>query len=235
MPDALDDEAAVLIEPLACGVRAALRRPPAPGERVLVYGIGTLGLSVLQAARALCPDCDITAVVQFPFQAELAERMGANRALRGGDLYAQVAELTGARLHAGMLGTRILVGGFDLVYDCVGAPFSLENALRWTRAGGAVVLVGVTLSRMKLDLTPVWYREVTLYGTLAHGMETLPGSGEKITSFDLTVRWMLEGKIQTDGLLTHLFRLDDYRQAVQTAVDKRKTQAVKVAFDLREG
>jgi threonine dehydrogenase-like Zn-dependent dehydrogenase len=233
-PDALDDEAAVLIEPLACGVRAALRRPPASGERVLVYGIGTMGLSVLQAARALCPDCDITAVVQFLFQAELAERMGADRTLRGGDLYAQVAELTGARLHEGPFGTRILVGGFDLVYDCVGQPCSLENALRWTRAGGAVVLVGVTLSRMKLDLTPVWYREVTLFGTLAHGMETLPGDAERITSFDLTVRWLLEGKIQTDGLLTHCFRLDDYRQAIQAAVDKRKTQSVKVAFDLRE-
>ena len=236
MPDALDDETAVLIEPLACGVRAALRRPPAPGERVLVYGIGTIGLSVLQAARALCSDCDITAVVQFPFQAELARRMGADRALHSGDLYAQIAELTGARLNEGPFGNRILIGGFDLIYDCVGRPFSLENALRWTRAGGAVVLVGVTLSRMKLDLTPIWYREVDLFGTIAHGMETLPGpdGSEKISSFDLTVRWLLEGRLRTEGMLTHLFRLHDYRWAIQTAVNKRETQSVKVAFDLRE-
>jgi threonine dehydrogenase-like Zn-dependent dehydrogenase len=231
VPDALDDEAAVLIEPVACGVRAALRRPPTPGERVLVYGIGTIGLSVLQTVRALCPDCDVTAIVQFPYQADLALRLGAHRALRGGDLYAQIAELTNARLHEGSFGNRILVGGFDVVYDCVGKPATLENALRWTRAGGAVVLVGVTLSRMKVDLTPVWYREVDLYGTIAHGAETLPGTGEKISTFDLTARWMLEGKIQTDGLLTHRFRLDDYRQAVRTAVDKRYTQSVKVAFE----
>jgi threonine dehydrogenase-like Zn-dependent dehydrogenase len=234
IPDVLDDEAAVLIEPIACGVRAALRRPPAPGDRVLVYGIGTLGLSTLQTARAVCPNCDITAIVQFPFQAELAGRFGANQTLRGGDLYTQVAELTGARLYEAAFGNRILVGGFDVVYDCVGKPFSLENSLRWTRAGGAVVLVGVTLSRMKVDLTPVWYREVDLYGTLAHGMETLPGSSEKITTFDLTVRWMLDGKLQTDGMLTHRFPLDDYRRAVQTAADKRNTESVKVAFDLRD-
>ncbi len=231
VPDALDDEAAVLIEPVACGVRAALRRPPAAGERVLVYGIGTIGLSVLQTIRALCPDCDVTTIVQFPYQADLALRMGAQRALRGGDLYAQVAELTEARLHEGAFGNRILVGGFDVVYDCVGKPATLESALRWTRAGGAVVLVGVTLSRMKVDLTPVWYREVDLYGTIAHGAEKLPGTGEKISTFELTARWMLEGKIQTDRLLTHRFHLDDYRQAIRTAVDKRNTQSVKVAFE----
>jgi threonine dehydrogenase-like Zn-dependent dehydrogenase len=234
VPEALDDEAAVLIEPLACGVRAALRRPPAAGERVLVYGIGPMGLAVLQAARALCPACDITAIVQYPFQVELAERMGADRTLCGGDLYRQVSELTGARLHQGSFGLRILVGGMDLVYDCVGKPFSLENALRWTRAGGAVVLVGVTLARMKLDLTPVWYREVDLFGTLAHGMETLPGRAGQMTTFELTARWLLEGKLQTRGLLTHRFPLDDYRRAIQTAVEKKGTQSVKVAFDLRE-
>jgi threonine dehydrogenase-like Zn-dependent dehydrogenase len=233
LPDALDDEAAVLIEPLACGVRAALRRPPAPGERVLVYGIGPMGLSVLQAARALAPACDITAIVQFPFQAELAARLGANRTLLGGDLYQQAADLTGARLYEGPFGLRILIGGFDLVYDCVGKPFSLENALRWTRAGGAVVLVGVTLARMKLDLTPVWYREVDLLGTMAHGRETLPGSGEQLSTFELTARWLLEGKLQTEGMLTHRFPLAEYRRAIQTAVDKRGMQSVKVAFDLR--
>jgi threonine dehydrogenase-like Zn-dependent dehydrogenase len=234
VPQALDDEAAVLIEPLACGVRAALRRPPAPGERVLVYGIGSMGLAVLQAARAVCPECDITAIVQFPFQAELAQREGANRTLSGGDLYYQIAELTGARLHKGTFGNRILVGGFDVVYDCVGKASSLENALRWTRAGGTVVLVGVTLARMKLDLTPVWYREVDLVGTLAHGVECLPGSQEKLTTFELTVRWMLEGRLRTEGMLTHRFQLEDYRRAIQTAVDKRGAHSVKVAFDLRE-
>lgn len=234
VPDELDDEAAVLIEPLACGVRAALRRPPTAGERVLVYGIGPMGLSVLQAARALCADCDITAIVQFPFQAELAERMGANRTLRSGDLYAQIAGLTGARLHEGMFGNRILVGGFDLVYDCVGQSFSLENALRWTRAGGAVVLVGVSLSRMKLDLTPVWYREIDLLGTLAHGAETLPGTGEQLTTFELTTRWLLEGKLRSEGMLTHRFPLAEYRQAIRTALDKQGTQSVKVVFDIRQ-
>jgi threonine dehydrogenase-like Zn-dependent dehydrogenase len=236
LPDGLDDEAAALIEPLACGVRAALRRPPAAGERVLVYGIGTVGLSVLQAARASCPDCDITAIVQFPFQAELAKRMGADRTLRGGDLYQQVAEITDARLHKGAFGNRILVGGFDVVYDCVGQAFSLGSALRWTRAGGAVVLVGVSLHRMKIDLTPVFYREIDLFGTLAHGMESLPGPDgvEALTTFELTIRWMLEGKLSTEGMLTHTFPLDEYRQAIQAAVDKRNTQSVKVVFDFRQ-
>ncbi len=61
LPDQISDDAAVLIEPLSVGVRAALRRLPLPGEQALVIGCGIIGLCVLQAVRALSPGCRITA------------------------------------------------------------------------------------------------------------------------------------------------------------------------------
>jgi threonine dehydrogenase-like Zn-dependent dehydrogenase len=125
----------------------------------------------------------------------------------------------------------MLLGGFDVVFDCVGSAQSVQDSLRWARAGGAVVLVGVTLERMRVDLSPVWYQEVNLIGSMAHGMETWNGASQ--STYDLTCDLLLRGKLTATGLITHYFRLENWREAIKTAMDKR-TGAIKVVFDYRE-
>lgn len=112
----------------------------------------------------------------------------------------------------------------------VGTGATLNPALRWARAGGTVVLVGVSLHRMRLDVTPVWYQEVSLIGSVGHGVVTW--RGERVPTFDLAMRWMLDGTFATDGLVTHRFPLAAYREAFAAAVDKHIHRSVKVAFDL---
>jgi threonine dehydrogenase-like Zn-dependent dehydrogenase len=228
--DDVSDEQAVLLEPAACGLRAALRRRPQPGDRVMVIGCGTIGLMTLQSIRAVQPHCEISALAQFDYQAELAKKLGAsNIIMLGSDAYAEVARLTGGRLYRGAFGNRAIVGGFDIVYDCVGKPSTLRDALRWTRAGGAVVLVGVDLAPMHVDLTPVWYWQVDLIGTFAHGGEEW--EGERVSTYDLVVRLLREGKLDLDGFITHRFPLSRYRQAFMTAIDHARSHAIKVVFD----
>jgi len=233
LPDDIKDEDAVLIEPAGSAVRAVLRQRPQPGDKVLVIGCGTQGLFAVQAARAVQPSCEITALARFGYQAEMARKGGADHIIMlGSDAYAEVARLTGGRLYKGLLGTKTIVGGFDVVYDCVGLPDTLRDALRWTRARGTVVIVGVYLAPMKIDLTPVWYSEVDLIGVLAHGMEEW--EGERLSTFDLIVRWIKEGKIKTEGFITHRFPLSEYREAVLTAIEQPRTSSIKVIFDMRE-
>jgi threonine dehydrogenase-like Zn-dependent dehydrogenase len=124
----------------------------------------------------------------------------------------------------------MLLGGFDVVFDVVGVEATLNDALRWTRAGGTIVLVGVNLHRMTLDLTPVWYQEVDLLGTVGH--DVVIWQGESFSTFELAMRWMVEGTLSTEGLLTHCFPLDDYRRAFAVAADKRRHRSVKVAFEI---
>ena len=124
----------------------------------------------------------------------------------------------------------MLLGGFDLIFDVVGIESTLNNALRWTRAGGTVVLVGVNLHRMRLDVTPIWYQEVDLIGAVGHDVVTW--EGETLSTFELAMRWMQMGKLDCDKLLTHRFPLDDYREAFLTATDKQACRSIKVAFDL---
>ncbi len=231
VPPGLEDEQAIFTEPLAVAIHAASRCIPQAEQQIMVLGVGTIGFLLIQVLRIMQPDCQITAVAQFPWQAEIAHKLGADTIiLTTDDAYQAVAELTNSSLYEGRSGNRMIVGGFDAIFDCVGIPHTLENALRWTRANGSVILVGVNLHRMKLDLTPVWHQEVNLIGAIGH--DVIEWQGEQISTFDLAMRWMDEGQINTNVLLTHHFPLTEFQEAFDTAVDKNRTRSIKVAFIL---
>ncbi|NUQ37826.1 MAG: zinc-binding dehydrogenase [Caldilineales bacterium] len=186
---------------------------------------------LIQTLRLVQPDCTLTALAEFEWQAELARQFGADHTFLVSDNgFAQAAALTGGRVYEGRFGNRMLMGGFDLVFDVVGIPATLQNALRWTRANGTVVLVGVHLHRMTLDLTPVWYQEVNLLGAVGH--DIVEWQGEAVSTFDLALRWLAQGRIHTAPLLTHRFPLADYRAAFAAAVDKCRARSIKVAFEM---
>ena len=229
VPDELPDEAAIFAEPAAVAIHAVWRRVPPAGERVCVIGCGTIGFLILQVLRIVAPQSDVTAVAEFPWQAELARALGAHHTfLARDDGMRRVAEITQARYYRGIRGNEMLIGGFDVVFDVVGIPATLHQALRWTRAGGTVVLVGVYLHRMHIDLTPVWYQEVDLIGAIGH--DIVEWEGQPISTFDLAMRWMVEGRLNTAPLLTHRFPLDRYREALAVAADKRRYRSIKVAL-----
>jgi threonine dehydrogenase-like Zn-dependent dehydrogenase len=231
VPGDLADEQAIFAEPAAVAIHAAWRKPVADGERVLVLGCGPIGFLLIQVLRALQPACEISAVAQFPWQAEMALAYGAQHVfLSSDDGFAQTARLTGAKLYEGRAGNPMLLGGFDLIFDVVGTAHTLNDALRWARAGGTVVLVGVNLHRMELDVTPVWYQEVDLIGAIGHDVVTW--EGETLSTFELGMRWMGTGEIDCSKLLTHRFPLDAYREAFATALDKRTHRSIKVAFQM---
>jgi threonine dehydrogenase-like Zn-dependent dehydrogenase len=229
--DGLSDEQAIFVEPAAVAIHAAGRAPLEPGNRILVLGCGTIGFLLVQVLRLLQPASEITALAQFPWQADLAQDLGADHTIvAGDDGFAEVARLTGARLYEGRRGNRMLLGGFDLVFDVVGISQTVDRALRWTRAGGAVILVGVHLHRLQVDLTPVWYQEVDLLGAIGHAVTHW--EGEPVSDFELAMRWMRDGRVRTQDLLTHRFPLCEYRRAFSVAVDKAQSRSIKVAFDL---
>jgi threonine dehydrogenase-like Zn-dependent dehydrogenase len=122
----------------------------------------------------------------------------------------------------------MMLGGFEVIYDCVGDRNSLSDGLRWARAGGAVVMLGVTLSPLRVDLNPIWYQEVDLIGSHTHGMESW--NGKRVHTFDLAMELMREGVIDPRGLITHRFPFEDYRRAIATAADKR-SGSIKVVFE----
>ncbi len=242
VPDELTHEQAALLEPCAAAIHAVLRQQPQPGDAVLVIGAGTTGLLTAQALRALAPHAAVTVLARYSFQAEQAERVGAMHILRRDDQAAEAARITGGRHYAGRHDTEVLAGGFDVIFDTVGTAETLQRALRWVRAGGAVVQTGMRLAPMQLDLTPVWQREIQLFGAAGHGSESWPGgselldwggqSGGRIETFALAAALIRQGKLTPQRLVTHRFPLRELRYALRTARDKAAHGTIKVLLDI---
>jgi 2-desacetyl-2-hydroxyethyl bacteriochlorophyllide A dehydrogenase len=228
----MSDEQAVLLEPSAVAVHAVLRRLPQPDEHVLIIGAGTIGLLTLQVIRALVPSAIVGVMARYPFQIEQATRMGAAHILYPQDSYQGVERATGAKLLTGMFDNKMLLGGYEVIYDTIGSRETIHNSLRWARAGGTVVLAGLSLHTMQLDLTPIWYQEIDLYGTLAHGTETWPiGTREQRSTFSIAAEMIKNEQLHPEKLITHRFALTNYRVALSTAITKSRSRAIKVVFD----
>lgn len=245
VPDGLADEQAALLEPTARAVHAAMRRLPLHGEKALVIGADTTGLLVTQALQVLSPEGTlIAAVAHYPFQVEMAARMGAGQVIYDEDLTAAVTRLSDAHRLRGPGSGDLLVGGFDVVYDAIGSSETLRDALRWAREGGTVVLAGQQPAPLTLDLTPVWYREVNLIGAWAHGTENAPGvrsqsalgqaHGGREATFQLAARLMRERLLTPERLITHRFPLREVRRAIETARTPAAHRSIKVMLDMRD-
>ncbi len=143
VPENVSDENALMLEPFACALHAALIDFPDDNENILILGAGTIGLVTLAALRALGSKAKILISARYDFQEQAALKLGADHVLRGGDLYADVAEEIGGKLYKPLIGKRVLVGGADRVYECVGSDSALDDAHRLAKTGATVVLVGV--------------------------------------------------------------------------------------------
>jgi L-iditol 2-dehydrogenase len=245
VPDGLTDEQAALLEPAAFAVHAAMRRLPQHGEKVLVIGADTTGLLLTQALQVLSPEgTTIAALAHYPFQVEMAARMGAGQVIYDEDLAAAVTRISDARRLSGRGKADLFVGGFDIVYDALGTATTLQHALRWAREGGTVVLAGQRAAPLTLDLTPIWYREVNLIGAWAHGTENAPGvrspsalgqsHGGREATFQLAARLMRERLLTPERLITHRFPLREVRRAIETAHAPALHRSIKVMLDMRD-
>jgi len=85
-----------------------------------------------------------------------------------------------------------------------------------------------------VDLTPIWYKEVALVGSIDHTVDA-PGApglagGAGRHSIDRALDVLAAGLLPHPVVVTHEFGLEDYRQAVGTAIDRTGSQAIKVVF-----
>jgi threonine dehydrogenase-like Zn-dependent dehydrogenase len=227
----IDDDRGVLAEPAAVCVHAVLAHPPRDNERILVIGGGVIAFLTVWAIRELFPTCEVTLLAPEEYQRDLAKRLGAHEVL--GDLPAskllfEVARRLGSRELRPVMGRGFLAGGYDRVFDCIGSPASLDDALRVTGPGGTLVLVGAAGVSSNLDLTTVWTKEIKLEGTAYYGYERY--KGERRRTFDITLE-LLEGTSRPIGeLITHRFPIEEYAHAIEVNLDRRGTRSVKAVM-----
>ncbi|HLX88458.1 MAG TPA: zinc-binding dehydrogenase [Acidimicrobiales bacterium] len=223
VPDTLSDEEAVLVEPTACAVHAALGAGVEPGDSVAVIGAGTLGLTTIAALRHLTQPGTVLAGAKHTEQRRLAEEMGADVVVPPDQLARAV------RRHARSLVTSgQLTGGADVVLDCVGSADSLAQALSMVRPRGRVVLVGMP-GTLRVDLAPLWHREVQLAGAYAYGTERTP-SGPRRT-FAIAMEVVAAHRL--GRLVSARYPIERFEEALAHAGAAGRRGATKIVFDLR--
>jgi L-iditol 2-dehydrogenase len=234
VPEGLPDESAVMVEPFACALHGVLRALSIQDailstQTALVLGCGTMGLLTIAALRAIGAPFRLVALAKHPHQQQFAKQFGANEILpagRGQD--DALCRRIGATLHQPEIGRPTILGGFDLVFDCVGSQRSLDDALRFTRARGRTVLVGMPAIPKTVDWTTIWFKELNVQGVYAYGIEEI--RGERLKTFELALRFLHEHRVDLAPLVTHRFALTEYTRAIQTALATGPNRSVKTVF-----
>jgi threonine dehydrogenase-like Zn-dependent dehydrogenase len=126
-----------------------------------------------------------------------------------------------------MLGMEIPMGGFNRIYDTVGNSPTLNRSMRLLAAMGTLSIVGIG-GDVKLDLTPIWLKLQTVKGVYAYGLVTYDGKKRHV--FDVALELMSRNKIRADILVTHKFKIEDYRKMIEVNMNKGKHKAVKTVL-----
>ncbi len=169
-----------------------------PGDNVVVFGLGGIGLNVIQGARMAGADM-IVGVDVNPKKRALAERFGmthfVNPAEVEGDLVPYLVSLTR--------------GGADYSFECIGDVKVMRQALECCHKGwGVSVIIGVAGAGEEIATRP--FQLVT--GRVWKG--TAFGGARGRTDVPKIVDWYMDGKIKIDELITHTMPLGDIHHAI---------------------
>lgn len=222
LPAGVDEDTASLHEPLSIAVHGILRQPPEQGSPALVIGAGIIGLAAVAVLESLFPDCDVTVAARYPHQGAAARALGAENVVAADDsqfdTYAELTSTAVVRSGDGVM----LRGGFPYVVEAVGSEQALTDAFRVADTRGTVILLGAA-GVSKVDMTPVWFKELTVAGSFCHAHD---GGAHSI---DRALDLMAAGGFPGSTLVTHRFPLEAVREAVATAGD-RAAGAIKVVL-----
>ena len=164
-----------------------------PGSKVVVFGLGGIGLNVVQAARMVGAD-QIVGVDINPARKAIAEKFGLTHFVNPkeleGDLVPYLVNLTG--------------GGADYSFECIGNVNTMRQALECCHRGwGESIIIGVAGAGQEIKTRP--FQLVT--GRVWKGSAF--GGARGRTDVPKIVDWYMEGKINVDDLITHTLALED--------------------------
>ncbi len=168
-----------------------------PGDNVVVFGLGGIGLNVIQGARLVGAD-RIVGVDINPGRREMAEKFGMTHFVNPneveGDLVPYLVDLT--------------KGGADYSFECVGNTTLMRQALECCHKGwGESIIVGVAGAGQEISTRP--FQLVT--GRVWKG--TAFGGAKGRTDVPKIVDWYMDGKINIDDLITHTMPLEQINDA----------------------
>ncbi len=233
VPDEIPDEVAVLADPFSVSLHSVTRHPPPSAGRAMVYGAGALGITATSVLRSLYPDVDVLVVARHPAQAALARSLGAEVVFwePAEAVIEEAASWSGGVLQPTPHGLPMAhPGGIDVVYDTVGTTETSEVAVRLLRTRGTLVKSGVN-PPARWEWSPLYFKEISWVGSNAFGTEEV--EGVRSHAMEHFLQLVVDGRIDLSGMLSHTYRLAEWREAFTALATQTESNAIKVAFDFR--
>lgn len=200
LPQGLDYEDGAMLEPLGVALHAVDLAHLKPGQRIAVFGVGVIGLFVVQLAR-LFGAVQIFATDLFPFRLDLAGRFGADEVFRpdSEDPAAGIMEATGGR-------------GVDVAFEAAWVHGTAEQAVEALAPGGTLVLIGIPLGEDVVSFRASSSRRKGLTVKMVRRMKH---------AYPRAIRMVERGLLDVRSPVTHRFPLDDVRRAFDMAAGYR--------------
>jgi D-arabinitol dehydrogenase (NADP+) len=195
--EGLPRDTAVFTEPAACAMHGLEVLGLRPGSSALVLGSGPTGLLLAQLL-ATGGAASVTVASPRPAQLATATALGADHVIR--------IDQNDPDANLELLRDGSPTGdGYDYVIEATGATTVANLCVPLARNGGTVLIYGVTRADEILSYHPfdVLRREITIKGSFA-----------EMTSFGAAIAALRTGRVKTDGIITHRFRLEQYGDAL---------------------
>src|SRR5207248_5064601 len=220
LPGTLSAEEGSFVEPLACCVRTVRRTPLLPGDSVVVMGLGSIGLLMLQAVKAIGGrqdpghqnqrDIRVYGVDLLPERLQLARVLGADDVLlASGDeqgLRDALAPYTEGR-------------GADAVIITTGGERPFRQAMASVRKGGTINIFAAQAGAAAVDLEAIYLQELSITSTYSSSPEDLR----------IALALLASHKVRVDGLISHRLPLEQFAEGVMLM---HKCAALKVYFQI---
>jgi 2-desacetyl-2-hydroxyethyl bacteriochlorophyllide A dehydrogenase len=204
VPESLTDTQAAFIEPLSCVIHALKRLRVWPGDEVLIFGAGPMGLLLIQAMRHSGAS-QIVVVEKEQDRRKLALGMGATAVIAADpDFSKQLFELAPY--------------GYAIVIDATGVPAVIQQALQFLRPRGQYLQFGVTPKAATVQWHPyeIFHKDWTIIGSFA-----------LCYTFQPAVAWLENQVIEIAPLVSHILPLAEFERGFRDFSDG-KTLKVQI-------
>ncbi|NIM94538.1 MAG: alcohol dehydrogenase catalytic domain-containing protein [Anaerolineales bacterium] len=196
IPDLLTDAQGAFVEPLSCVIHALNRLRVWPGDEVLIFGAGPMGLLLVQALHHSGAS-QIVVVEKEADRRTLAQEMGATAVLDSKPV--QLESLWQLAPH-----------GFAVVIDATGVPAVIEGALRFLKPRGQYLQFGVAPEGVTIQWSPyeIFRKDWTIIGSFA-----------LCYTFQPAIAWLVNRVVDITPLISHTLPLAEFKRGFQDFAD----------------
>lgn len=204
----LTDEQATLVEPASCALHGLDKIRPKPGSECLLIGAGPTGLILAQLLK-------MNGAQRVVLAANKGLKMEIARNIQAADEYIELDRKDAAGQWAQL--KKDNPHGFDIVVEATGVESIVNDSINYVRRGGTLLVYGVydDAARVSWSPTKIFVDEINIVGSFS-----------QTYCFPRAVAYLDSGKIRTDGMVTDVYKIEEYQKALDKMASR---QCLKIA------